>query len=97
MSYFISRMDSHPVTIKGGVTCPLVSEEAQGCVAGFSSGITHFTDTDYPEAGVHDDQEGFIVLESEGWALVGDEEYRLQPDVCFCVLVGSECSVFHKL
>jgi hypothetical protein len=87
LSYFIHRKAGKPVAIPGG-TSYLMLSEAQGCVAGFCSGITFFTERDYPPAAVHSDQEGFIVLEGSGWARVGEEEQRLEPDVCFAVPAG---------
>ncbi len=87
MSYFIHRKKNKPVAIPGG-TSYLMLSEAQGCVAGFCSGITYFTDDEYPRPAVHSDQEGFIILEGSGWARVGEEEQRLEPDVCFAVPAG---------
>jgi mannose-6-phosphate isomerase-like protein (cupin superfamily) len=80
------------VAIPGGTSYPMLSE-AQGCVAGVSSGITYFTECEYPAPNVHEDQEGFIVLEGSGWARVGGEEQRLEPDVCFVVPAGTEHAV----
>lgn len=62
--------------------------EKQGCVKGCCSGIVYVYTGDYPAPGVHDDQEGFLVLEGTGWAKVGDEEFRLEPDVCFIAAKG---------
>jgi mannose-6-phosphate isomerase-like protein (cupin superfamily) len=87
MSYFINRTNVAPITREGYISYPLLTE-AQGCVNGFSSGITCYTTTEYQTPGVHDDQEGFVVMEGRGWAKVGGEEYRLEPDVCFVAPAG---------
>jgi len=92
LSYFVSRAECQPIEIKGGVSKPLLNA-AYGCVAGFCSGISFFTAADYPEPAIHDDWKGFFVMEGEGRAKVGDEEYRLEPDVCFCVPAGVQHAI----
>lgn len=49
--------------------------------------------TDYSSVSYHDDQEGFFVLEGYGWAKVGEEEFRLEPEISFIVPTG----VGHRL
>jgi mannose-6-phosphate isomerase-like protein (cupin superfamily) len=92
MSYFIARKDVQGTAMPGHVSYRLLSE-AHGCVAGFSSGITIYTGTEYPATGVHADQEGFVVMEGTGWARVGGEEHRLEPDVCFIAPAGVPHSI----
>ena len=92
MSYFVNRKDVQGVQMEGHVSFPMLTE-SHGCVAGFSSGITIYTTTEYPTPGVHQDQEGFVVMEGTGWARVGDEEYRLEPDVCFIAPAGVEHTI----
>jgi len=87
MSYFIKRRDVEPITHAGVVSYPMLTH-AHGCVNGFSSGITCYTATEYLTPGVHDDQEGFVVIAGRGWAKVGDEEYYLEPDTCFIAPAG---------
>ena len=50
--------------------------------------MTIFTNTDYPVAQTHEDQEGFLVVEGRGWARVGNEEFRLEPDLSFIAPAG---------
>jgi gentisate 1,2-dioxygenase len=69
------------------MTYPLLSEK-QGCVKGCCSGINYVYAEEYPTPGVHDDQEGFLVMEGSGWAKVGGEEFRLEPDMCFIAPKG---------
>ena len=38
---------------------------------------------------MHEDEEfGFAVLEGAGWAKVGEEECRIEPDMCFVAPAG---------
>ena len=92
MSYFVNRRDIKGTEMPGHVSYRMLNE-SHGCVAGFSSGITIYTATDYPTTGVHDDQEGFVVMEGTGWAKVGDEEQRLEPDTCFIAPAGVPHSI----
>lgn len=89
MPYFVNRKDvppePHPEL---GHTTYRMLDERHGCVAGFQSGISVYTALEYPTPGVHEDQEGFVVLEGRGWAKVGDEEFRLEPEVCFIAPAG---------
>ncbi len=92
MSYFMSKKDVEPI-VKPGHTTYYLLTEANGCVAGFRSGITLFNSTEYPAPGKHEDQEGFVVMEGRGWARIGSEEYRLEPDVCFVAPAGVTHSI----
>jgi mannose-6-phosphate isomerase-like protein (cupin superfamily) len=92
MSYFVSRKDVR-ANVTPSTTGYRLLDESHGCVAGFSSGITLYTATEYSAPGVHDDQEGFVVMEGTGWAKVGDEERRLEPDMCFIAPAGVPHSV----
>ena len=87
MSYFKQKSEAEVEQRTGHISYPML-DEANGCVHGFSSGITYYTETEYPTPGDHEDQEGFVVLEGTGWARVGEEERRLEPDVCFIAPAG---------
>jgi len=87
MSYFVNRTDVEPERRTGHISYPMLNE-SHGCLRGFSSGITYYTETEYPAPGIHEDQEGFVVMEGTGWAKVGEEEHRLEPDVCFVAPAG---------
>ncbi len=60
-------------------------DERHGCVNGSKCGISLYTAEEYGKAGCHDDQEGFLVLEGHGRALIGDDELELKPGVAFMV------------
>lgn len=59
-----------------------------GCVNGCCTGISIYGLTEYSTPGIHDDQEGFCVLEGMGYAKVGDQEFRLEPETSFIAPAG---------
>ena len=59
-----------------------------GCVNGCQIGGSVYTSTEYPTAGVHDYQEGFLVVEGTGTAKIGDSEFALFPGIAFIVPAG---------
>ncbi len=75
--------------IPAGKTEPYIThymlKEENGCVAGCSTGISIHTKTEYPPPGNHADQEGFLVLEGTGWAKVGSQEFKIEPETSFIV------------
>jgi len=89
MTHFINKknVQGEPHTELGHTTYPML-DERHGCIAGFKSGISVYTTLEYLTPGVHEDQEGFVVLEGKGWAKVGDEECRLEPEMCFVAPAG---------
>jgi mannose-6-phosphate isomerase-like protein (cupin superfamily) len=92
MSRFIKKKDVTGIPMQGHVTFKMLNE-THGCVKGFCSGITVYTTTEYPTTGVHDDQEGFVVIEGWGWAKVGNEEMAIEPDTCFIAPAGTPHSI----
>ncbi len=44
--------------------------------------------TSYPTPGIHDDHEGFYVVEGSGKAIVGEEEFDLAPGIAFYAPAG---------
>jgi mannose-6-phosphate isomerase-like protein (cupin superfamily) len=92
MSFFVNRRDVQAITAPGHTGYPLLNE-SHGCVAGFKSGITIYTATEYGPAGVHGDQEGFVVMDGTGWVKVGDEEQHVEPDTCFIAPAGVAHSI----
>jgi quercetin dioxygenase-like cupin family protein len=92
VSYFVNRREVEGTQMVGQVSYPML-DESNGCVNGFSVGITVYAATEYPPPGVHDDQEGFVVLEGTGWARVGGEEHRIEPEVCFVTPAGVEHTI----
>ncbi len=92
MNHFINRKDVKGVPMEGHITYPMLTE-SHGCVAGFCCGITIYTALEYPTSGVHEDQEGFVVMEGNGWAKIGDQEMALEPDMCFIAPAGTPHSI----
>ena len=60
-----------------------------GCVAGCRAGVTYYQNTEYKKPGIHDDQEGFIVLKGSGMALIGDEEFAIEEGTAFIAPKGT--------
>ena len=55
----------------------------QGAVNGYKIGVTEYTTEEFLTPGIHDDQEGFYVIEGEGVAMVGEEEFPIHPGSAF--------------
>lgn len=53
--------------------------DKNGCRAGCRTGLLYYRQTEYIQGGVHDDQEGFFVLEGNGWAKMGEREFPIAP------------------
>lgn len=63
--------------------------EANGCINGCCSGVTIFSETEFnPEPGFHDDQEGFFVLEGNGFVRLDNEEFEVKAGDSFIALPG---------
>lgn len=87
MQIFINSADVSPVEFEQYEYIPLLSAE-NGCQAGCRTGLLMYTQLEYIQGGVHEDQEGFYVLEGIGKALVGENEFPLFPGTCFIVPPG---------
>jgi mannose-6-phosphate isomerase-like protein (cupin superfamily) len=70
--------------LRGG----LLIDASHGAIKGFCMGITYYTATDYGTPGVHDDQEGFYIIEGSGTAKVGSQEFRITPGSSFIAAKG---------
>lgn len=81
MTYFA---DSKIQLTKGGV----IIDESNGCVNGCKVGISIYDNVEYNKGGVHEDQEGFYVLEGTGKALFGEEEHDLHPGMTMIAPAG---------
>lgn len=92
MNYFVDRANVKGMPKEGHITYPMLDNN-NGCKAGFCSGITFYHCKEYSLPGVHDDQEGFVVIEGKGWAKVGKEEFRIKPDISFIAPAGVKHSV----
>lgn len=63
--------------------------EANGCVNGCCSGVTIYSETEFDSnPGYHDNQEGFFVLEGEGYAWLDGEEFPVKAGDSFIALPG---------
>lgn len=66
----------------------LLTEE-NGCVAGCCSGITVYDSTEFnAHSGCHADQEGFFVLEGEGFAQLDDLVFPIKKGDSFIAAAG---------
>ena len=63
-------------------------DEKHGAVAACVAGVLSYTQEEFIQGGIHEDQEGFYVLEGSGAALVGETEFQLSPGSCFMVPAG---------
>ena len=63
-------------------------DERHGCVKGCRCGISFYHGDEYGKETAHDDQEGFYVLEGRGRALIGGEEFVMEPGMAFMVPAG---------
>ena len=60
-----------------------------GCLGGCTSGTTIYAGYEFSaHPGVHEDQEGFYVLEGEGYARLGDLEFPIEAGDSFIALPG---------
>jgi mannose-6-phosphate isomerase-like protein (cupin superfamily) len=84
MTYYVNRNDVRPDKGEGHVVYWLLDEK-HGCKAGCRTGISVYDLTEYSKPGVHDDQEGFYVIDGSGWARLGDREFRIESEGSFIV------------
>lgn len=92
MKIFINEKDVTAVEYENYLFKEMLGEQ-NGCLAGCKAGVLMYTQEEYRQGGVHDDQEVFFVLSGSGSAIVGDEEFPLEPGVCFIALPGAYHSV----
>ena len=87
MSCFIYAEEVGPIQREGHSSRELIDVQ-HGAVKGYKIGLTEYTTEEYLTPGVHDDQEGFYVIEGEGWAKVGEEEFQIRPGSAFIAPQG---------
>src|SRR5690554_1270893 len=87
MGYNTHLRDAKKIVRDGVENFPLLSE-VHGCINGCCTGISIFSRTEYPLANTHQDQEGFFVIEGQGWAKIGESEFPIEPDTSFIVPPG---------
>lgn len=84
MKLYVNQADISPIKFEEYEYIPLLTEE-NGCQAGCRTGLLMYTQLEYKQGGIHEDQEVFYVLEGTGSALVGESEFKLYPGICFIV------------
>jgi mannose-6-phosphate isomerase-like protein (cupin superfamily) len=67
---------------------PRPSKKLLDGLKGCCSGITFHTSTEYGEPGVHEDQEGFFVVEGTGFLNMDGEEIPVKPDTVIILPPG---------
>ncbi len=68
-----------------------------GCINGCASGTTVYADYEFSaRPGCHDDQEGFYVLEGEGYAKLDDLEFPIKKGDSFIALPGVKHTIKTK-
>ena len=92
MKYYVDKKEVTGIPMEGHVTYKLLNED-NGCIAGCCTGISVYTTTEYPTANFHEDQEGFVVLEGTGWAKIGDQEFKFEPEMSFLAPAGVRHSI----
>jgi len=92
MKYFV-RLKDVEATQRPYYTSQYLVNEENGCVAGCFTGISSHHRTEYPNSQSHEDQEGFLVLQGTGWAKVGEQEFKLEPETAFIVPAGVDHAV----
>ena len=60
-----------------------------GAKNGFCMGISYYHWDTFGEPGIHDDQEGFFVLEGTGYAKIGEEVFPIHPGLSFIAHAGA--------
>lgn len=83
-----SREQDLPVDPATGRKIGQLIGAAHGAVRGFCVGIACYDKEDYGTPGIHEDQEGFYVLEGSGMARVGADEFRVGPGSAFIAARG---------
>lgn len=87
MKPYVTWAEAQERAGEGATAFKLLTED-NGCVAGCCSGITTYGNTEYRKPGVHDDQEGFFVLEGEGYAKLDDLEFPIAKGDSFVAAAG---------
>ena len=64
-------------------------DERHGCVNGCRLGVSVYSFDEYGVSNAHEDQEGFLVLEGRGTALIDGEELALEPGMAFMIPAGT--------
>ncbi|AEV29239.1 cupin domain-containing protein [Sphaerochaeta pleomorpha str. Grapes] len=72
-------MNREPKVIKNfpGAISQIVFDEENSPITGFSAMVNEFQNTEFLPFGIHEDNEGFFVLEGTGSMIVADEEFAI--------------------
>lgn len=85
---FISYEEALKKSDKKDGSCKLLTAD-NGCISGCCSGISVNSSTEFStKPGAHEDQEGFFVLEGEGYVKLDDEVYPIKKGDSFIALPG---------
>lgn len=88
MGNFVAHPDSSSRRNFPGAVSDWIFTEESSPVEGFTAMRNFFTGTEFPEAGVHDDHEGFYVVAGEGTIRIAGEETSLSPGMAILVPAG---------
>jgi mannose-6-phosphate isomerase-like protein (cupin superfamily) len=61
-----------------------------GAKNGFCFGLSYYHAEEFGYPGIHDDQEGFYVIEGRGKAKIGNEVFDIYPGISFIAHAGVE-------
>ena len=65
-------------------------DSKNGAKNGFCMGLSYYFSDDFGVPGIHEDQEGFYVIEGSGKAAIGSEVFDVQVGDSFLVPAGVE-------
>lgn len=88
MECYVARPDSASRRIFPGAVSDWIFMEDSSPVKGFSAMRNFFTSEEFPEAGIHEDHEGFYVVSGEGAIRIGGRESPLSPGTAMIVPAG---------
>jgi mannose-6-phosphate isomerase-like protein (cupin superfamily) len=92
MACFTHEDDVSAVQGDGLVYKNLITTD-NGAVNKFLLGITEYIAEEYQTTGIHEIQEGFYVVEGEGTAKIGEEEFPIRPGSSFIAAKGVPHSI----
>jgi len=87
MTYLINKKDVQSEPHEGHTTYPML-DERHGCVAGFKSGISVYTALEYRLPACMKTRKVLSCWKARDRQKVGDEECRLEPEMCFIAPAG---------
>lgn len=88
--FFRHKKDAVEVNSGDGHGSWALLNEENGCTGGCCTGISYYSSVEYTAPAVHDDQEGFYVIQGLGWAKIGEEEFSISPEMSIIVPAGNE-------